>query len=232
MSALADLAGKGDQAAAAELHSVAVFVTHWLTWLAEQQPEVLVPIAEDKYCWPVLYDPHREGVKENAAFVKGPKLGVKTEINLCSGKAYARRVPANSVALRLHRLATNLRRVPMTSWTHRDWFPLAACGVGCSSIGNTYVHTYDGKYEQQLRAREKIGAKAAPGACFRRFQKTPPGTGLEPDPNSFELCMEKTLTNGPAAAVMPRRMGDGRLRPGYKHFLLLAPARAIILQKP
>jgi hypothetical protein len=115
IAALVSLTDKGMEGAATELHSTAAFAVEMLTWLCQKNPSLFTQIAQEKFCWPVMYAPHPERVRENILFLQKMKLGGKTQINLSSGKTFSWLVPANVVALRLHRLAQSLRRAPIDS---------------------------------------------------------------------------------------------------------------------
>lgn len=158
---LADLTSKGAPDAAAELYSAAALAVGFLTQLCSRKRETFTEIAREKFAWPVMYDPHPEKVRQTNAFVRRLKVGTNTHINLSSGKTFSWDVPANVVAFQLHELAQSLRRAPRSEWTPRDLGTLAVCGVGISLLNSLTIHSYDVKYEKQLRALEAWGQTGA-----------------------------------------------------------------------
>ena len=154
--ALADLAGKGDKGAAAELYSTVTVATDWLSWLSQKKPEIFSPIAARRFVWPVLYGPHKEHKEEADRLINQLRVGVKTGINISSvGKAFSWERPANVIAFSILRLAEALRHAPIPS----DGVPeIAACGVGQTAPGK---HRYDDKYVGQLMALETWGQTGA-----------------------------------------------------------------------
>src|SRR5262249_55558864 len=116
-------------------------------------------IAREKFSWPVIYDPHPEGMRETAQFLRDMELGRNTQINLSSGKTFSRRVPANAVAFNLHELAKKLRRAPMRSWSHRDLYQIAKCGIGKKQFNGGKIVIVGPKYWKQLKTLEAWGQR-------------------------------------------------------------------------
>src|SRR5262249_11464054 len=127
---LGALATDGAQDAATELHSTAALAVEILTLLCGKRPQPFKEIAREKFIWPVLYSPRSEEMRKIASFIKGMELGANTQINFWSGKTFSSRVPANVVALNLHKLAGNLQRAPMHRWNLGDLSSIARCGIG------------------------------------------------------------------------------------------------------
>jgi hypothetical protein len=159
---LAQIADKGAHDAAVELHSTAGFAVATLWWLCKRRPELFKGISREKFSWPVMYNPHPEVMRKTAEFLQEMELGKNTQINFSSGKTFSWRVPANVVALNLHKLAQSLRRAPMRSWSLRDLHPIGRCGIGIYSLDHGRIgHKYDARYEKQLKALEAWGQTGA-----------------------------------------------------------------------
>jgi len=197
---LVELTNTGCHDAAIELHSTAAFAVELLTWCCKKNPELFIPIARKKFSWPVLYSPHPEMVRENAAFMRGMMLGKNTQINLSSGKTFSWQVPANVVVFNLYRLAKNLRRAPMSSWTSRDHFPLAWCGVGRTSSGG---HCYDEKYRGQLKSLERWGQRGA-GKQLPELSKETAGQWASATVELFRIAFGEDFENHPNLQELKR----------------------------
>src|SRR6059058_2701205 len=114
--ALADLAGKGGEGAAAELHSAVSAATWLLSFLSENKPEIFTPIAASEFVWPVFYGPHKEHKEEADQLINQLRVGVKTGINISRvGKPFSWKRPANVIAFNILRLAEALQRAPIPS---------------------------------------------------------------------------------------------------------------------
>jgi hypothetical protein len=163
-----------------------------------------------------MYGPHPENVRENAAFVKSLKLGTQTQVNLCSGKTFSWRVPANIVAFHLHRLAQSLRRAPMRSWTSRDLSPMAECRVGWISPS---VHIYNEKYKKQLKDLEEWGQRGA-GSLLPPLSKNTAPHWARATTELFRIAYGENFDEHPylqklKRSVRPRaRDSSGNLRRG------------------
>jgi hypothetical protein len=164
--ALAGLAAKGSEEAAVELYRTAASTTQLLTDLCNLKPQAFTGIAETKFSWPLMYNPHPESVEEDAKFIKKIKLAAKTNINLSSGKPFSWRTPANVVVFELYQLAQDLQRAPISEW-RGDFGSIAACGVGLVPSG---AHIYDARYEKQLKELEAWGQHGV-GKCLPPLSK-------------------------------------------------------------
>ncbi len=99
--ALAVLAAKGNEDAAVELYRTAASTTQPLTDLCGLKPELFNTIAEKRFSWPLMYNPHRESMEEDAKFIK--KIKARQTI-ATSGKNFldyvTRRFNASSAGLK------------------------------------------------------------------------------------------------------------------------------------
>jgi hypothetical protein len=130
VSRLADLAATGAKDAASCLHETAVQTTQLLAAMCDRQPDIFSAIAQEERFWPVLYGPHRELKEMVDKLIKKLKVGVKTGLNLESGKTFSWNVPANAVAYSVYQLAQSLRRAPMREWSYRDFYAGVTAGIG------------------------------------------------------------------------------------------------------
>src|SRR6266567_4329927 len=122
---LARLAEKGNEVAALEIFRIAGSATNTLNKLARARPDLFIPIAARRTCWPLLWSPHPEAMGEDKAFAQYLTLGSQTGLNLSQrGKTFSTKVPANEIAFHLLRLAQALRRAPIKDWDREDELPL------------------------------------------------------------------------------------------------------------
>jgi hypothetical protein len=193
---LVALANTGAGDGPAELHSTVAFATQMLEWLCQRKPELFAEIARNKFSWPLMCSLSPQQIRENAEFLKKLTLGADTQINI-SGKTFSWEVPANIVALNLHGLALSLQRAPMKLWTRRDLIALVRCRVGGSSPnGRTYIHRYNKKYEQQLRALEAWGQRGA-GRDLPPLNKETAPQWAQATVDLFRICYGETFDEHP-----------------------------------
>ena len=197
---LVALTNKGAPDGPAELHSTVAFATQMLEWLCQRKPELFTGIARNKFSWPLMCSLRPEHIRENAEFLNKLKLGADTQINV-SGRTFSWKVPANIVALNLHGLAQSLQRAPMKSWTWRDLAALGRCGVGCSSRG---IHSYDNKYEKQLRALEAWGRRGA-DKDLPPLNRETATQWAKATAELFQICYEKNFDEHPYLQELGRK---------------------------
>src|SRR5438128_2388989 len=87
--ALATLADKGADGAAAELYSTVAGAVGLLKFLCKKKPQMFTPIAREEFSWPIMHSLHPEMVREDAAFLREITLGKNTQINFSSGKTFS-----------------------------------------------------------------------------------------------------------------------------------------------
>jgi len=226
IAALALLASKDMEGAAIGLHSTAARATELLTLLCREKPALFTGIAQENFSWPLMYDPHPEGMRENAAFVESLKLGTQTQVNLSSGKTFSWRVPANVVAIHLHRAVRSLRRAPMSSWTGRDWISLAVSDVGCSSS----IPNSDEIFERQLKALEEWGQRGA-GSLLPPLSKNTATQWARATAELFRIAYGDNFEEHPKLQELKRsvllRAKDGEGHPGGHGVVRAAMLKAI-----
>jgi hypothetical protein len=147
-------------------------------------------IARNKFYWPLMCNLHPGDTRKNAELLEKLTLGADTQINL-SGKTFSWDVPANRVALDLHKLARMLQRTPMKSWTLHDLITLR--GVGRSSSG-AFIN--DEKYKKQLRALEEWGQRGA-GKDLPPLNKETAAQWAKATVDLFRICYGKNFEEHP-----------------------------------
>jgi hypothetical protein len=220
--ALTSLSAKGDQGAAAELHSTAALATEWLTWQCRKNPALFTGIAQERFSWPIMYNPHRDALKEKAAFIRALKLGTDTHINLSSGKTFSWEVPANVVALNLHRLARALQRAPINQWALRDYMVLGSVGRLTSDLSVSD--------RKQLKALEEWGQRGA-GSLLPPLSKNTAAQWRRATTELFRMVYGENFDEHPDLQELKRsvllRARDGSGKHGGRGVVRAAMLKAV-----
>ncbi len=210
----------GSEHAAIELYNIARFATDKLFFACRMKAAVFRAVAENKFSWPVMLNPHSESMKWTTRWLANLNLGSKTGINLSrAGKGFSYAMPANQIAIYLYELAHALKHAPIAEWSAEQRYLLPR-QVSRASSTKASVATWD---KNQIAALQQWGQEGAGShlpalskgtavkwqAACRELLTLVFGNNLDQHPALQEL-MQDVRGSAKTAELKPGRAGEIR----------------------